>query len=184
MGPLSAVAVGGYIVLAGLWSSPVSGASMKARSFGPDLALGDYSNYWVYVVGPIAGAVLAVGFAWILRGGSLGGLRAARGLTGRDAALASGPDDPKETPMTTSAQDDRRAPTKSRVEHPSVAERVARGQAARARCPARPASSTPAQSARTRSPCSRARRRPACPSWCRSATGACLVALHFYRGAA
>ena len=37
--------------------------------------------------------------------------------------------------MTTSAQDDRRVPTKARVEHPSVAERVARGRAARAEVP-------------------------------------------------
>ena len=82
VGPLSALAVGGYIVLAGLWSSPVSGASMNpARSFGPDLALGDFSHYWVYVVGPICGAVIAVGIAWILRGrgGDAGGMAAARG---------------------------------------------------------------------------------------------------------
>ena len=36
VGALSAVAVGGYIALAGLWASPISGASMNpARSFGP-----------------------------------------------------------------------------------------------------------------------------------------------------
>lgn len=99
VGPLSAIAVGGYIILAGLWSSPVSGASMNpARSFGPDLANGDFSHFWVYVVGPIAGALIAVSFAFILRGrGSVGGLRAARGLTGEDAALASAPDDPTGT---------------------------------------------------------------------------------------
>jgi len=82
VGALSAVAVGGYIILAGFWSSPISGASMNpARSFGPDLALGDFSNYWVYVAGPIAGALIAVAFAWVLRGpgGDVGGLAAARG---------------------------------------------------------------------------------------------------------
>jgi len=52
-----------------------------ARSFGPDLALGDFSHYWVYVAGPISGGLIAVGFAWILRGrgGDVGGLAAARG---------------------------------------------------------------------------------------------------------
>jgi aquaporin Z len=82
VGPLSALAVGGYVALAGLWSSPVSDASMNpARSFGPDLALGDFSNYWIYLVGPIAGAVVAVAFAWLLRGpgGDEGGRTAAQG---------------------------------------------------------------------------------------------------------
>jgi aquaporin Z len=82
VGGLSALAVGSYIILAGLWSSPVSGASMNpARSFAPDLANGDFTNYWVYVVGPFAGAAAAVGIAWILRGpgGDEGALAAARG---------------------------------------------------------------------------------------------------------
>jgi aquaporin Z len=69
VGLFGAIAVGGYIVLAGLWSSPVSGASMNpARSFGPDLVLLDFAHYWAYVVGPLAGALIAVAFAWILRG--------------------------------------------------------------------------------------------------------------------
>jgi aquaporin Z len=69
LGPISAFGVSAYIVLAGLWSSPVSGASMNpARSFGPDLVLGDFSHFWVYLLGPLLGALLAVGFARVLRG--------------------------------------------------------------------------------------------------------------------
>jgi aquaporin Z len=82
LGPISAFGVGAYIILAGLWSSPISGASMNpARSFGPDLVLWNFSNYWVYIVGPIAGALVAVGIAYILRGrgGDVGGIEAAQG---------------------------------------------------------------------------------------------------------
>jgi aquaporin Z len=84
VGAMSAIAVGGYIALAGLWSSPVSGASMNpARSFGPDLVLGDFSNYWVYIVGPLAGGAIAVFFAWVLRGrADIGGAEAAQGRLG------------------------------------------------------------------------------------------------------
>ncbi|WP_066514849.1 MIP/aquaporin family protein [Curtobacterium ammoniigenes] len=69
IGPLAAVAAGSYIALAGLWGGPVSGASMNpARSFGPGLLGGDLQFFWVYAVGPMAGAILAVGAARILRG--------------------------------------------------------------------------------------------------------------------
>jgi aquaporin Z len=71
LGPISAFGVAAYIVLAGLWSSPVSGASMNpARSFAPELALGDFSQLWIYVAGPLAGAALAVAGARVLRGPS------------------------------------------------------------------------------------------------------------------
>jgi aquaporin Z len=82
VGTLSAVAVGGYVALAGLWSSPISGASMNpARSFGPDLISGHFAHYWIYLVGPLAGGAIAVAVAWILRGpgGDPGGLGAAQG---------------------------------------------------------------------------------------------------------
>jgi aquaporin Z len=69
VGAIAALGVGGYIALAGLWSAPVSGTSMNpARSFGPALVSGDFSSYWVYVVGPLAGALIAVGIASVLRG--------------------------------------------------------------------------------------------------------------------
>jgi aquaporin Z len=69
VGAIGALGVGGYIALAGLWSAPVSGTSMNpARSFGPALVSGYWTSYWVYVVGPLAGAIIAVGAAFVLRG--------------------------------------------------------------------------------------------------------------------
>jgi aquaporin Z len=77
VGQFAAIGVASYIILAGLWASPVSGASMNpARSLGPALVGGDLSRIWIYVVGPLLGAVAAVGAAWILRG--RGGDRMAR----------------------------------------------------------------------------------------------------------
>ncbi|MGO4535863.1 MIP/aquaporin family protein [Leifsonia sp. 2MCAF36] len=82
VGIVGAFGVGSYIALAGLWASPISGASMNpARTFGPDLLAGDFRSYWVYVLGPIAGAVIAVGAAFVLRGqgGGMAGSGAAQG---------------------------------------------------------------------------------------------------------
>jgi hypothetical protein len=39
-----------------------------ARSLGPDLAIGDLSTWWIYLTGPVTGAVIAVGVAYVLRG--------------------------------------------------------------------------------------------------------------------
>jgi aquaporin Z len=69
VGTIGALGVGGDIALAGLWSAPVSGTSMNpARSFGPALVSGYWTSYWVYFVGPLIGALIAVGCAIILRG--------------------------------------------------------------------------------------------------------------------
>jgi aquaporin Z len=69
VGSVGALGVGAYVALAGLWAAPVSGTSMNpARSFGPALVSGDWTSYWVYVAGPLIGAILAVGCAAILRG--------------------------------------------------------------------------------------------------------------------
>jgi aquaporin Z len=78
IGIIGAIGVGAYIALAGLWGSPISGASMNpARTFGPNFVATDFASYWVYVAGPLVGAVLAVGAAWVLRGA--GGGRAGSG---------------------------------------------------------------------------------------------------------
>src|SRR5580698_3091925 len=50
IGIIGAFGVGGYIALAGLWGSPISGASMNpARTFGPDLASTTFTGYWVFI---------------------------------------------------------------------------------------------------------------------------------------
>jgi aquaporin Z len=77
VGGLSAVAVGGYIALAGLWASPITGSSMNpARSLGPEIVMRDLGSAWLYVTGPLLGSLLAVGVAQLLRGS--GGDRIAR----------------------------------------------------------------------------------------------------------
>jgi aquaporin Z len=85
VGSLAALGVGSFIALAGLIGAPVSGASMNpARSLGPALVAGDWTAWWVYLAGPAAGAVLAVGGAWVLRGpgGGKHGRLAAQGTLG------------------------------------------------------------------------------------------------------
>lgn len=68
-GPFVPLAVGAYIMAWGTMGGPYEGASMNpARSFGPDVAIGNLSTWWVYLVGPAAGAVIAAGVAHVLRG--------------------------------------------------------------------------------------------------------------------
>jgi aquaporin Z len=95
VGTIGALGVGGYIALAGLWAAPVSGTSMNpARSFGPAVVAGDWTAYWVYVAGPLIGAVIAVGCALILRGG--GGDATAR--TAASGALTPDPEKGRRQP--------------------------------------------------------------------------------------
>lgn len=93
LGIFGAVGIGAYIALAGLWASPISGASMNpARTFGPDLVGKDFSDYWVYVLGPLVGAVFAVGGAWVLRGP--GGGRASSAAAQGEPKHVEHPDKP------------------------------------------------------------------------------------------
>ena len=69
IGPNAAIAVGATIAMAGLIALPVEGASMNpARSFGPAVVAGDVADLWIYVVGPVVGALVAVAVLWLLHG--------------------------------------------------------------------------------------------------------------------
>ncbi len=58
------------LVLAfGTMGGPYNGAAFNpARAFGPDVALGDLSTYWVYPLGSLVGSAAAVLVAGIFRG--------------------------------------------------------------------------------------------------------------------
>ena len=73
VGAAAAIAIGGAVALDALFGGPVTGASMNpARSFGPALASGTWGDFWVYVVGPIAGAALGVFGYELVRGSPSG----------------------------------------------------------------------------------------------------------------
>jgi aquaporin Z len=82
VGPNAAIARGGYIIAAGLWAGPITGASMNPiRSLAPALVGDHWSHIWIYILGPLAGGATAVAFAWILRGApALEADRVAQGL--------------------------------------------------------------------------------------------------------
>ena len=69
IGHNAALAVGATVALLGLFASPISGASMNpARTLGPDIVSTDFTGWWIYVVGPCAGALIAVMIIGLVRG--------------------------------------------------------------------------------------------------------------------
>jgi aquaporin NIP len=69
VGAAAAIAIGGTVGLDALFGGPVTGASMNpARSFGPALAAGEWTDFWLYVLGPLAGATLGAFAYQLVRG--------------------------------------------------------------------------------------------------------------------
>jgi aquaporin NIP len=69
VGAAAAIAIGGAIGLDALFGGPVTGASMNpARSFGPALASGEWSDLWIYFIGPLLGASLGAIAYELVRG--------------------------------------------------------------------------------------------------------------------
>ena len=89
VGANGAIAVGGYIALAGLWAAPISGASMNpVRSLAPDVVRWEFTSAWVYLAGPLVGAMIGVVFEWILKGSPTpSGAEAAQGTLDPEAGM-------------------------------------------------------------------------------------------------
>ena len=69
VGAAAAIAIGGTVGLDALFGGPVTGASMNpARSLGPALAAGEWQDFWVYIVGPVIGALLGALSYELVRG--------------------------------------------------------------------------------------------------------------------
>jgi len=69
VGAGAAIAIGGTVALDALFGGPVTGASMNpARSLGPALLSGTWTDLWVYLAGPIAGAALGAFAYQLVRG--------------------------------------------------------------------------------------------------------------------
>lgn len=69
VGSAAAIAVGGTVALGALVGGDVTGASMNpARSFGPALVAGEWADFWVYVAGPLTGALAGALLYSLVRG--------------------------------------------------------------------------------------------------------------------
>jgi aquaporin NIP len=69
VGAAAAIAIGGTVGLDALFGGPVTGASMNpARSLGPAVAAGEWTDAWIYLVGPVLGAVAGALAYQLVRG--------------------------------------------------------------------------------------------------------------------
>ena len=69
VGAAAAIAIGGTVGLDALFGGPVTGASMNpARSLGPALAAGEWTDFWIYLIAPVLGAAIGALAYQLVRG--------------------------------------------------------------------------------------------------------------------
>ena len=73
IGGTAAIAIGGTVALDALFGGGVTGASMNpARSFGPALLASEWTDFWIYLLAPVAGAIAGAFLYSLVRDGSGG----------------------------------------------------------------------------------------------------------------
>jgi aquaporin NIP len=69
VGAAAAIAIGATVGLDALLGGPLTGASMNpARSLGPALVAGEWRDFWLYLVGPVVGALIGAFAYQVVRG--------------------------------------------------------------------------------------------------------------------
>jgi aquaporin NIP len=69
VGQAAAIAIGGTIGLEAIFAGPISGASMNpARSLAPAIVSNTWSDQWLYIAGPMVGAMIGVTLYQVVRG--------------------------------------------------------------------------------------------------------------------
>lgn len=68
VGSMAAIAIGATIAVEALVMGPITGASMNpARSLAPAVVGGDVTGLWIYLIGPVAGALVGAAIYAYLR---------------------------------------------------------------------------------------------------------------------
>ena len=69
VGAAAAIAIGATVGLDALFGGAITGASMNpARSFGPAVVSGKWTDFWIYIAGPVLGATLGAFAYQLIRG--------------------------------------------------------------------------------------------------------------------